>query len=139
MNRFIQTLRAELHDLDTSAKKLRTFGFLFAAIFLVVYGYLRYVEVALAPALLPVAIAFLLVSIVAPRFLLWLYYVWMSLAIVLGFFVGELILTVLYFLVVSPLAMIRRAFRRATSKAKTDSNWVPVSGLDPVQKMDRLF
>ena len=139
MKRFIQTVISELSALDTSTLQLRKFGVLISAVSFLLLGFLMYTKGDLSHVFLTTfGVIFLLATLVLPRILLWSYYVWMGLAIVLGFFIGEIMLTILFFFVVSPLAIIRRMVRKTSSEQK-ETNWTPITGTQASQKMDRLF
>lgn len=140
MNSFITTVKSELTSLDTSTNQLRKFGLLVAAISLAFLGFALYAKGIGSTHYFLILIGGLAVfsAIFLPRLLLLPYYLWMGIAIVLGFFVGEIMLTILFFLVVSPMAIIRRLFRKGGS-GKEQTNWVTIVGVQASQKMDRLF
>jgi hypothetical protein len=55
-----------------------------------------------------IAVAFLLAAVVRPRILLPLYVPWMKFGFGMGWVMTRVILTVFYFLVISPFALVRR-------------------------------
>jgi len=139
MQHFIHTIKSELSWLDTSNKQLRKFGTLVVAVLVLILGFIFFTKGHEFNTMLFVASgAVLLFTIFLPRIFLFPYYLWMTTAFVLGFFVGDIILAALFFLVVSPLAVIRRMFRDKKTGTK-NSNWTPVVGTPASQKMDRLF
>jgi hypothetical protein len=60
-------------------------------------------------------------GLVLPRVLKPLYLVWMSLAAILGYFVSRIILTVLYFFVITPIGLFMRLLGKDILDKKMDS------------------
>ncbi|KIX15639.1 hypothetical protein X474_03070 [Dethiosulfatarculus sandiegensis] len=60
-------------------------------------------------------------GLLLPRVLKPLYLVWMSLASVLGYFVSRIILTILYFLVITPIGLFMRLLGKDILDKKMDS------------------
>ena len=57
-------------------------------------------------------VALIILGAVAPRALKYLYIAWMSLALTLGFVMSYVILTLFFFLIVTPIALLARLFRK---------------------------
>ena len=64
-----------------------------------------------------------------PKALKWVYIAWMSLALVLGLLVSTLLLTVFFYLVVTPTGLIARLlgkdFLHRKRNPKAQSYWIP--------------
>jgi multisubunit Na+/H+ antiporter MnhG subunit len=57
---------------------------------------------------------------VLPRALKWVYIAWMSVAFVLGFVMAHVILTLLFFLMITPIGLIARVFGKDFLSLKLD-------------------
>ena len=91
-----------------SRRDLRKFGLTVGAVFcaLAAWWYLRHKHFywyALVPGL-----PLIVLGTMAPRGLKWVYVAWMTLAMLLGAIVSTVLLTMLFYLVVTPVGMIAR-------------------------------
>lgn len=109
-------IKQEIRDLDRSPRALRKFGFTVGgalAVLAVVselrHGHAGLILFALA-GLVPLA------GWLAPRFLTRFFVVWMTFAIVLGWIITRIILTVLFFCVLTPIGMLQRLFGKSPIK-----------------------
>ena len=93
-------------------KQLVSFGLIMAVAALVV-AWIHGERDALTIALITVAIAFAVAPFVAPRPLTPLYNAWMRLAEVLGWINTRILLTLIFYLVVTPIGVVMRLFRRS--------------------------
>jgi len=103
-------LRNELKQLPVTSRDLRKFGLVVGGVFLALglYFFLRkkgYAIYFAAPGLLLMVFGALL-----PRSLKWIYLGWMTLALVLGTIVSTILLTLFFFLVITPVGLLARAF-----------------------------
>ena len=111
MKRIIATMKGEFATLDTSDVQLRKFGLLVGGVvlfFVGLFGILSEKELHIA---MP-TIGLLLVGLgfVAPQFLKGAYYFWMGIAIVLGYFIGNALLFILFYIFVTPIALLKKIF-----------------------------
>jgi hypothetical protein len=122
-------IRDEIKQLKTGPRELRKFGLLVGAVFaaLGVWFWLRHR--AAAPWLVTPGILLVFLGAVAPARLKQVYIVWMSLAIVMGFVVSRVLLTLFFFLVVTPFGLIARCSGKDFLGLKLDpkaaSYWLP--------------
>jgi len=120
----IQHVLARAHK-----KELRKFGITVGAVFAVLGGVLFWKHSALAPYLSAVAALLIMIGLALPRLLRPLYIAWMSLAVVLGFFMSRLILTVLFGVVFVPAGMVMRLLHKDPLRQRFDSQahsyWMP--------------
>lgn len=102
----------EIKQLKTGPRELRKFGLLVGG----VLGALGLTVLARGrgyyPYLLAPGLALLALGAAWPRALKHVYVGWMSLAIVLGFVVSNVILTFFFFLVITPMGCLARLFGR---------------------------
>ena len=68
-------------------------------------------------------------GLLAPRVLKYIYIAWMALAFVLGFIVSGILLTLFFFLVITPIGWVARCFGNDFLSLKLDrrtpSYWLP--------------
>jgi polyferredoxin len=111
----------EINQIVINRKKLRDFSFIisialtFVGLYFVWKGnnflYLYY---------LSIAITILLLGLILPKVLTPLYYPWMVLAISLGFIMTRLILTILYYCVITPIGLLSRLLGKHFLELKWD-------------------
>jgi hypothetical protein len=131
-------IKKEFHELDTSDKQLRKFGLFVGSVVLVLSGALALLwskdihEVIWALGATLVALA-----IILPRALLWPNYLWMGVAIVLGFFLGHIVLGLLFYVMVTPIGLLKRLF--SSAKKTEDTYWIKREAGWTKESMERLF
>lgn len=122
------SIHADLKKLRTGAGDLRKFGvtvgaaFIFLGVLLLLRHRSSYVAFCGAGALL---MAF---GVIWPRALKYVYISWMALAFALGFVMSNVILTLFFFLFVTPIALLARLFQKDFLAQKWDkraaSYWI---------------
>ena len=122
----------EIKKLKTGERELRKFGWLVGGVLvaLAILMWLRhktYFPYFLAPGVLLIVFGFLF-----PKILKHVYIAWMSAAIVIGFVVSNVILTVFFFLVITPIGLITRLLGKDFLALKIDREastyWIPREG-----------
>ena len=129
MNR-IKEIFLEIKTLDTSSKEIRKFG-LVIAIALGVIGsfiYVKFSNLDVVGWLWGIGLLFLILGFILPSVLRPIYKIWMLLAFFIGGIVSRVILTVLYYVVVTPTGLVIRLFGKDILDKKFDkrreSYWV---------------
>lgn len=122
------SIHADLKKLRTGAGDLRKFGvivgagFIFLGVLLLLRHRSSYVAFCGAGALLT---AF---GVIWPRALKYVYVAWMALAFTLGFVMSNVILTLFFFLFVTPIGLLARLFQKDFLARKWDkraaSYWI---------------
>ncbi len=113
-------IREEIKQLKTGTRELRNFGVLVGAVFaalgllFLLRGKARY------PYFLAPGILLLVFGAAFPRTLKQIYVAWMCLAIVLGFIVSSVILTLFFVLVITPIGLAARLFGKDFLRLKLD-------------------
>ena len=115
-------IQDDLQKLSTKTVDLRKFGLMVGGAFLLLGGWLLFRHKAAAPYLLILGLLLALGGLVAPRALKIVYIAWMSLALTMGLVISTLILTLFYFLVVTPLSLTGRLFGKDFLSDKLDPN-----------------
>ena len=113
-------IREEIKELKTGIRELRNFGLLVGAV-LVALGLLFLLRgKARYPYFLAPGVLLLVLGAVFPRGLRYAYVAWMCLAIVLGFVVSTVILTLFFVLVITPIGLTARLLGKDFLRLKLD-------------------
>jgi hypothetical protein len=124
-------------------KELRKFGLVMMVGCAIVGGLLFWRQKAAAPYLFGAAGVFLLVALVLPRLLAPIEWVWMKVAMVLGAIVTRVLLTLTYYIALTPLALLARAFGKDPLMLKRaperQSFWVPVEPGGPCDRPEKPY
>ncbi len=142
MKHFFASIKKQITVLDTSEKQLVSFGFIIGGILLLAAGFCYWREYVTAMYVLgiPGFILFFF-GAWAPRVLRLPYLAWMTLGIVLGGVVGTVILSVLYLILVTPIALLVNIFKGSplVHKTKEGSYWIPRTTPMQSSDMEHLF
>jgi hypothetical protein len=127
---------------DVPVKSMRSFGVFICLVAGVgaAYSYYRFGYSHLVIALTGASSIVLAVTLIAPNRLVRLYAGWMVLGTVLGKVVNPIVLGFIYFLLVTPYALISRAFGRDVLRlrsAKHKSYWVARAQIEPIDEFFR--
>lgn len=95
---------------EKSPSTLRRFGFTTGLAFLLLGGLLHFRHHGAGRPFSAIAALLLLLAALAPRWLRFLYRPWMRLAEIIGSITSRLILSILFFLVVTPIGWLQRLF-----------------------------
>lgn len=107
---WINDVRHDLAVLDLSRKSLRNFGLTIGSIFIVIAVYLWYQGISANMQILLPITGILLISggFIFPVYLKPVYRVWMAFAIALGWLVSRIILTFIFFIVLTPVSFLAK-------------------------------
>jgi Saxitoxin biosynthesis operon protein SxtJ len=119
----------DIRDLKTGPRELRKFGLLVGGVFALL-GLVAWMRgKPFFPYLLVPGAALLAFGLVFPRGLKPVYLPWMTLAILLGFVVSNVLLTFFFFLVMTPIGLTARLLGRDFLRLKLDPKagtyWIP--------------
>jgi hypothetical protein len=124
LNEIIEEMKA----IETAPKKIRQFGVTFLVVFACLGGLLLYRENSLAYVSFGLGLLFLLLGMWAPGALKGFYLLWMGFALVLGYFMSRLILSILFYLVLTPIGVVTRLigkdFLDQRWNKEADSYWI---------------
>ena len=128
---------------DVSDQKLRGFGLSIGGTCVLLCVWLnasgvRWMWLAVLAALLIAA------GVIKPRMAKWLYVAWMATGLFIGMMVSTILLTILFYLVVTPMAFIARLtgkdFLNSRFETESDSYWVPRNSKQkPTAQYERQF
>ena len=96
----------EIKNIKTGKKDIRNFGITIGIILLIVAGFLFYKEKDSFQLFIYIAGSFISLGFLIPIILKPIYLVWMIFAVILGWFMTRFILSLLFFLVVTPIALL---------------------------------
>jgi len=118
----------ELKSIETSTSQLRKFGYLMSVVFALCAFISFRRQGPWLQTLLAVDIFFIVLSLVWPRGLKWLYQVWMGFAVVAGFAVSNIILTIIFYFLITPLSLVSKIFGKkfleiSFDKAASSTYW----------------
>jgi hypothetical protein len=115
-----RTFREDIKQLKTGPGDLRKFGLLVGGV-LAALGILYLLRhEARYPWFLIPGVVLLAFGVVLPRALKYVYIAWMTLTIMLGFVMARVILTLFFFLVITPLSLVARLFGKDFLNLKLD-------------------
>ena len=105
----------------------RSFGIVFFIFFLIIalWPEFNYKNIRLLPLI--IGFIFLLFAIIAPKFLLPLNKIWIKFGELLGKFISPIVMGLIYFLVITPIALLLKMFKKDLLKlkfSKEGSYWV---------------
>jgi hypothetical protein len=104
----IKTIIAEIKEIKSTKKELRNFGLVVGGVLIAIGAFLFWKERPAHPYFLIVGAVLVVLGLILPAILKPLQKVWMGFAVVMGFFMTRVILTILYFLVLTPLGLVAR-------------------------------
>jgi len=132
-------MNKEIEQLSTSPRSLRKFGLLVGGVFLVLGCWFLYRQKPVWPYLLTPGALLVLGALIVPGSLKHVYVAWMSLGFALGFVVSNVILTIFYYLILTPIGLIARIcgqdFLSLKRKPAATSYWVmkPITARAPLE------
>lgn len=98
----------EIRNIKSSSKELREFGITIGAVLILFAGLALWRGRASFPYLLACGILFIISGLLLPAVLKPLQKVWMGFAVVMGFVMSRVILTLLFFGIVTPIAVMMK-------------------------------
>ena len=100
----------EIKHIKTGKKDLRSFGVTIGIILLLVAGFLFYREKESFQTFLYIAGVFIGLALILPSILKPIYIVWMTFAVILGWFMTRVILSLLFYVIITPIGLVLRIF-----------------------------
>ncbi|MFC1516554.1 SxtJ family membrane protein [Thermodesulfobacteriota bacterium] len=106
----LQELSDEIKSFRPSVNDLRKLGITFLVVLTSLGCFLVWYKKPAGPYLIGIGILFGLLGCFLPKWLNPVYRFWMGLAVILGYFVSRILLTVIFYLVVTPIGLTMRLF-----------------------------
>ena len=131
-------IREEIRQLETGKRELRKFGLLVGAVFTLLGVWFWWRGKGRYPYFLAPGAVLLGLGAGAPRALRLIYVGWMSLAFLLGFAVSNILLTLFFYVIVTPVGLLARLagkdFLNRKLDGQTGSYWIMRDRSVPEQK-----
>lgn len=137
-----------LKEIDSSKKNVQQFAWLFAVIGIVLIpGIIWYKHDGIIGdygiSSIAIGLLFLVIWLVRYQLLNPIYKAWMLLALVLGLVMTKVIITLVYYLVMTPIGLIKRRDLNKSMHLKFSKNettyWVKKNVNDDPKRLERLF
>ena len=103
-------IKEEIKNINSSKTELRKFGFTVGGVLLIIGIVLLYFEKSSHPYFLGIGGLLIILGAVLPKILLPIQKAWMALAVDLGFIMTRVILSILYYLVITPIGLLAKLF-----------------------------
>tara|TARA_Y100001970_G_C13854452_1_gene660972 strand:- start:216 stop:629 length:414 start_codon:yes stop_codon:yes gene_type:complete len=117
----------EIKNIKSSKKELKSFGITFGIILLLIAGFLFLKEKESFQLFIYIATTFIGFGLIFPITLKPIYLIWMTFAVILGWTMTRVILSFLFYGVISPIGLIMRIFGKDFLELKKnaiqDSYW----------------
>ena len=116
----------EIKNIKTDKKDLRSFAYTIGIILIIVSAILFYYNNPIFKILIKIAASFILLGSVTPIILKPIYLVWMVFAVILGWIMTRVILSLVFYLIITPISLITRLIGEdflALKKTDSGSYW----------------
>ena len=116
----------EIKNIPNSNKDVRSFGVTISIILFIISGLLFYYGKEIYQLIAIVASAFLGLGLILPILLKPIYFIWMTFAAILGWIMTRVILTLVYFLIITPIGLMTKFLGEdylELKKSNSDSYW----------------
>jgi hypothetical protein len=111
----IKDVQHDVRDLDFSGKSLRKFGYmvgmiatLIGMLLILIHGGAEWLKIFC----LSFGGLLIVLGLMAPLRLRWVYLIWMTMAFVVGWFISRVILFILFYCIITSIGVIARLFRK---------------------------
>ena len=111
----------EIKHIKTGKKDLKSFGVTIGIILLLIAGFLFYKDKESFQIFLYIAGAFIGFGSIIPIILKPIYIVWMVFAVILGWFMTRVILSLLFYVIITPIGVVLRIFGKDFLEIKKQS------------------
>ena len=112
----------EIKNIKSEKSDLRNFGITVGIILLIISGFLFWKEKESFQIFLASGIILFLTAIALPSVLKPVYWIWMIFAIILGWFMTRVILSLLFFLIFTPIGLTLRFFGKEFLELRWDNS-----------------
>jgi hypothetical protein len=130
-------------DFKETSRELRKFGITMACAFAIFGGLFLWRAKPVWPYLFVLAGFFLICGLLLPRVLAPIEWAWMKFASFIGQIMTRVILSITFYLVVTPIGLMMKMFGKNSLNRKFDktakSYWVPVDPDGPTSRPDKPY
>ena len=110
----------EIKNIKSEKSDLRKFGITIGVILLIIAGFLFWKEKESFQILLTFGVTFCILGIAIPFILKPIYWIWMIFAIILGWIMTRIILSLLFYIIFTTIGLISRLFGKQFLELKWD-------------------
>ena len=118
----------EIKNIKTSNKDIRSFGITIGIILFIISAILFYYDKSSYEVIAYIGGGFISLGIIAPIILKPIYILWMTFAVILGWVMTRVILSLVFYLIITPISLITRLLGEDFLKLKkidSKSYWNP--------------
>ena len=112
----------EIKNIKSEKSDFRKFGITIGVILLIIAGFLFWKEKESFQILLTFGVTLCILGIVIPFILKPIYWVWMIFATILGWIMTRVILSLLFYIIVTPIGLIPRFFGKQFLELRWDKS-----------------
>ena len=112
----------EIKNIKSEKSDLRKFGITIGVILLIIAGFLFWKEKESFQIFLAIGITLFLTAIAIPAVLKPVYWIWMIFATILGWIMTRVILSLLFYIIVTPIGLIPRFFGKQFLELQWDKS-----------------
>ena len=112
----------EIKNIKSEKSDLRKFGITIGVILLIIAGFLFWKEKESFQILLIIGVTFCILGIVIPFILKPIYWVWMIFATILGWIMTRVILSLLFYIIFTPIGLTLRFFGKQFLELRWDKS-----------------
>ena len=112
----------EIKNIKSEKSDLRNFGIIVGIILLIISGFLFWKEKELFQIFLAIGITLFLTAIAIPFVLKPVYWIWMIFAVILGWFMTRVILSLLFYVVFTSIGLTLRLFGKQFLELRWDKS-----------------
>ena len=112
----------EIKNIKSKKSDLRNFGITIGMILLIISGFLFWKEKESFQIFLAIGITLFLTAIAIPFVLKPVYWIWMIFAVILGWFMTRVILSLLFYVVFTPIGLTLRFFGKQFLELQWDKS-----------------
>ena len=112
----------EIKNIKSEKSDLRKFGITIGVILLVIAGFLFWKEKESFQIFLAIGITLFITAITIPFILKPVYWIWMIFATILGWIMTRIILSILFYVILTPIGLISRLFGKQFVELRWDKS-----------------
>ena len=112
----------EIKNIKSERRDLRNFGFIIGIIFLIIGGFLFWKEKEVFQIFIAISIIFILTAFTLQSVLKPVYWIWMIFGIILSWFMTLIILSLLFYVVVTSIGLTLRFFGKQFLELRWDKS-----------------
>ena len=116
----------EIKNIPYSKRDIRSFGITMGIILFIISGLLMYYNKEIYQIIGIIALTFVGLGLIIPVVLKPLYFVWMTFAAILGWVMTRVILSLVFYLIITPIGLLTKLLGEdflALKRVESDSYW----------------